>query len=303
MNVCFSSKSFKRAHIDPETDRGRQKLLSFVTCFPRVFSCSRVASSTGGKPRTKCTMQFPLLMCAAVLASVRAQSPHQSACNTFDGTASARVEAVTGQDTSGASLYESAKGWRSEPAQALQDSLLGKFFGPDQDELMDDLVQYGIDMYPYAVVGVLSFIVIIFVGPPAIFARCCCSRCCCAPHHPLWGQDYGTLEDYPEPTCCGGSRKLDPANPPKDPARPVRPYTFWEQCAPVVAYGIFALLLVAVAIVGTLSAGTVGSGLDDSVCALDGLVVEARNFTYGLNGAISNVFDVSCGDVLLCASY
>ena len=226
-------------------------------------------------------------------------------CNDVDASARAIVEQYLGPDVPDFSLYNTTRDHRIGAVDTLKTALFDYLGGDtvDGDFLQSVGIEYGTSLAGYVVPGVLCLIFLVLLGLPIIFVRCCCARKCCAPHHPLWGQDYGTLEDYPEPTCCGGSRKLDPANPPKDPARPVRPYTFWEQCAPVVAYGIFALLLVAVAIVGTLSAGTVGSGLDDSVCALDGLVVEARNFTYGLNGAISNVFDVSCGDVLLCASY
>ena len=58
----------------------------------------------------------------------------------------------------------------------------------------------------YVVPGVLCLVFLLLLGLPLIFVRCCCSRKCCAPHHPLWGQDNGTLEDFPEPKCCAGSR-------------------------------------------------------------------------------------------------
>ena len=234
-------------------------------------------------------------------------------CNVNDKSARAVVEQYLGEGAPDFSLYNTTRDARASTHVYLKTTMFDFLSGDDDmdgDFMTEIGLTYGMSLVGYLVPGVLCLLFLLFMGLPLIFARCCCPRKCCAPHHPLWGQDNGTLEDFPEPKCCGGSRQSpaaaaapppssnDPAVAKKehDPAangNPVRPYTYWEQCSPVFFYILFAAFLAGVSISGTLAVGTIVSGLDGGVCSVDILLIEAQNFTYGLSDAVNDMLGVA----------
>ena len=234
-------------------------------------------------------------------------------CNANDASARGIVEQYLGDGVPDFSLYNTTRDARTDAVLLLKDTVFDYLNGDItvDTEFMQELgLTYGLTLTGYVVPGVLCLVFLLLLGLPLIFVRCCCSRKCCAPHHPLWGQDNGTLEDFPEPKCCAGSRSNkapifstpvqsmgdNSKNAKHDPAangNPVRPYTYWEQCSPVFFYIIFASFLVGVSISGTLAVGTIVSGLDGAVCSVDVLLIESQNFTNGLSGAVSGMLDVA----------
>ena len=229
-------------------------------------------------------------------------------CNDVDASARAIVEQYLGPDVPDFSLYNTTRDHRIGAVDTLKTALFDYLGGDtvDGDFLQSVGIEYGTSLAGYVVPGVLCLIFLVLLGLPIIFVRCCCARKCCAPHHPLWGQEYGTLEDYPEPKCCGGSRKPLPkgvsemtpvtdmsGKPQPSATHPVRPYTYCEQCSPVLVYIILAAFLLGVSISGTLAVGTIVSGLDGGVCSVDVLLLESRNFTHGLSDSVSAMLGVA----------
>jgi hypothetical protein len=164
-----------------------------------------------------------LLMPGAVLG---ATTPGvDNVCNTVDASARSVVEQYLGDDVWDFSIYNTTRGWRLEHANWLQAKIIDDVVetgGVVFD--VEALLPYILSLGGYAGPCVVCLLLLLLFILPLMFVRCCCAKCCCKPHHPLWGQGNGTLEDYPEPKCCGGSRKQKPGEaPPTNPKYPVRP--------------------------------------------------------------------------------
>ncbi len=160
------------------------------------------------------------MMPAAVLGAI------DGVCNTVDASARSVVEQYLGPNVWDFSIYNTTHAWRWEHATWLQDKIIGDVVntGAIAFDDIDALMPYIMSLIGYAGPCVLCLVLLILVVLPLMFVRCCCAACCCKPHHPLWGQGNGTLEDYPEPKCCGASRKAKPGEaPPANPKFPVRP--------------------------------------------------------------------------------
>lgn len=239
---------------------------------------------------------FSAGMIGLALMAAQASAQDSGACNNVDSSARAIIEHYLGPDVPDFSLYNTTKANRATVSQALEDALLEVIAGldsgggePDMSPITDLIVDYAMSLVGYVAPGLLAFLFALFAGTPILFVRLCCARKCCAPHHPLWGQENGTIKDYPPPKCCGCSRKDPPDAKPDDAI--IRPYTYWEQCSPVFFYILFAAFMTSVCISGTLAVGTILSGLDGSVCAVDTLIGDAQNFTNGLAGAMGDMLD------------
>jgi hypothetical protein len=231
-------------------------------------------------------------------------STTDEACNTVDASARSIIEQYLGSEVPDFSLYNTTRDGRTASVDTLEAVILDYLSGAidiNVNLIAEIGTTYGMSLAGYLVPGILCFLFCIFLGLPVFVIRCCCARKCCIPHHPLWGEEPGTLEDFPEPKCCGASRKLpkgvdeetdvekwNNGNPTEG---TVRPYTYWEQCSPVFFYILFAAALAGFSISGVLAVGTIVSGLDGSVCAIDVLLIDAQTFTLSLSNAIGGMLN------------